>query len=903
MKTGLNTILLVAAVAVAALPAHAATVLDTRLNPANGHTYHLLSPAGWVESENAALALGGHLVTIDDAAENAFVATNFTGFGGVNRFLWMGLHDPNPYTNAIFTSGRAAEFVWLNGASVTYSNWGPSQPSTSRPTDPEMRVVMDHSGVGLAGRWSDVEYRLGPAWDGAAIDWTGDPVCGVVEVDPAATPPPEPRIVVDAPPTQTEAFTATARLRVDVVSATPLTFQWFKGGAPLENGTNMYLRLENAQAADAGAYHLVATNASGAVTSGVVVLTVAALPIVAGPRLDETNGHIYYLLAPAPWTVAEAAAVALGGHLATINDEAENTMVRAWASPFTGNRSLWIGLVDTNPTVNATNYLERRSEFGWISGEPVTYHNWDDGQPDNYHYLDYGDELYGEIWGGNRWNDLANENLDRGAGVFGLVELDGQFAPRFVLQPASRLVAVSNSVTFFVSAGGERPVAYQWYHDGGLIEGATATNYSLAKALVADAGEYFVVASNRFGASTSAVVTLTVGLPPAPVSAPVSNLTVAVGESFTLHAQATGTLPIWYQWRHNNILFSNQMVHASNAAVTVENAQLTNAGTYTFTLTNLFGSSGSRRGTSAVVNVVGEGILTQPSDQNRRIGESATFRVVAAGNVTGYQWFFEDSPLVNATSATLVLNTVQLADAGDYQVVVHYAASSVTSRVATLAVDPRPYIVQQPESVTLPAGADAVFQVVALGAPPLSYQWHSVSQGALPEATNAMLLLPGAQVDDTFFVEITNAFGMLASDPATLTILGGPVDTDGDGLPDDWEIAHGFDPNTPGESELDTDSDGLNNAQEYLAGTDPRDPASVLRLEIAVTAGAVSLHFLAVSNRTYTVLGRNSLSAADWLRVRDVDTRATNRVERFTDAPGNGLFRVYRVVTPSVSLP
>jgi len=55
--------------------------------------------------------------------------------------------------------------------------------------------------------------------------------------------------------------------------------------------------------------------------------------------------------------------------------------------------------------------------------------------------------------------------------------------------------------------------------------------------------------------------------------------------------------------------------------------------------------------------------------------------------------------------------------------------------------------------------------------------------------------------------------------------LHGPicVDWDGDGLPDDWEIAHGLDP-TLDDSGFDPDFDGLTNLQEYERGTDPLNP-------------------------------------------------------------------------------
>ncbi len=49
------------------------------------------------------------------------------------------------------------------------------------------------------------------------------------------------------------------------------------------------------------------------------------------------------------------------------------------------------------------------------------------------------------------------------------------------------------------------------------------------------------------------------------------------------------------------------------------------------------------------------------------------------------------------------------------------------------------------------------------------------------------------------------------------------LDTDGDGLPNAWEIAHGFDPSDPSDSS-DPDCDGLTNFEEYQLGLDPCDP-------------------------------------------------------------------------------
>jgi hypothetical protein len=46
-------------------------------------------------------------------------------------------------------------------------------------------------------------------------------------------------------------------------------------------------------------------------------------------------------------------------------------------------------------------------------------------------------------------------------------------------------------------------------------------------------------------------------------------------------------------------------------------------------------------------------------------------------------------------------------------------------------------------------------------------------------------------------------------------------DSDGDGMPDWWEIEHGLNPNDPADASKDSDGDGYTNIEEFINGTDP----------------------------------------------------------------------------------
>jgi hypothetical protein len=123
------------------------------------------------------------------------------------------------------------------------------------------------------------------------------------------------------------------------------------------------------------------------------------------------------------------------------------------------------------------------------------------------------------------------------------------------------------------------------------------------------------------------------------------------------------------------------------------------------------------------------------------------------------------------------------------------------------------------------------------------------------------------------------------------------IDSDDDGMPDLWELRHGFDPEDPSDAVRDDDEDGLSNLEEYRAGTDPLDPDSVLRIEEILVDTDVTLRFTAVARRSYVIEFTDTPNDASWTPLIAVPARAENRRETVIDlAPTAFTERYYRLV-------
>ena len=81
----------------------------------------------------------------------------------------------------------------------------------------------------------------------------------------------------------------------------------------------------------------------------------------------------------------------------------------------------------------------------------------------------------------------------------------------FTAQPTNQVVTLGDSVRFVVQAIACPSPSYQWYREGAVIPGATASSYQIANAQATDSGTYWVVLTGSgWGTRTSTMALLTV---------------------------------------------------------------------------------------------------------------------------------------------------------------------------------------------------------------------------------------------------------------------------------------------------------------------------------------------------------------------------------------------------------
>ena len=180
----------------------------------------------------------------------------------------------------------------------------------------------------------------------------------------------------------------------------------------------------------------------------------------------------------------------------------------------------------------------------------------------------------------------------------------GNLAPFVSSRLAHRTAGGGQAVGFGVKATGSLPLRYQWQFNGANLSGMTNALLFLSNVQAGLAGDYSLVVTNAFGATTSAVASLTVtGTPPTILSQP-TNQYAFRGITVNFSVLANGSQPFDYQWQFNG----TNLPGATVAPLVLTNAQSALNGDYRVVVSNAYGFVFSSNATLAVLTPLGEAL-------------------------------------------------------------------------------------------------------------------------------------------------------------------------------------------------------------------------------------------------------------------------------------------------------
>ena len=177
-----------------------------------------------------------------------------------------------------------------------------------------------------------------------------------------------------------------------------------------------------------------------------------------------------------------------------------------------------------------------------------------------------------------------------------------------ILGPTNATAAFGANVTLRVTPSGQAaPTSYQWKFNGTNLAnsthhaGVTTNALIITNAQAADVGTYSVTVVNAAGSVTPSA-TLTLANPPSGVTVTPAAQTNLWGSTATFTASASGTGPLSYRWKKNNVNMNNtgNVTGALTSTLTLANVTTTDAASYTVTVTNAVGTATSSNATLTV---------------------------------------------------------------------------------------------------------------------------------------------------------------------------------------------------------------------------------------------------------------------------------------------------------------
>lgn len=606
-------------------------------------------------------------------------------------------------------------------------------------------------------------------------------------------------VILGQPTNQTIFSGNSAVLSVVAAGRSPLTYFWYLNGTNLAVTLTNQVSITNFQAANAGTYSVVVTNAYGLIASSNASLTVSNVtptftsqpssPVVpAGSNASLSVSAIGSLPISYQWrrngvNVSGATNPVLNLTNLQLADQGDYDVVATNAYGSTDSSLGFLNVVDLAEALDTTN-------FDWLTGGDVPWQIEFTATHDGSAALQSGNITSGQqstlqttVTGPGTLTFWWNIDSMYSSGYNYLI-----FSVNGIEQSRITFITGWLQVTNYLGAGDQ---ALLW------------TFTQPADSAVSPAG-YVDEVSFTPG-----------GTPPFVAQNPTHQI-VLVGSNATLNASALGTPPLTYQWQLDGTNIDN----ATNAILTLNSAQFANEGSYVLHVTSAFGAANT---TPAFIDVVdfseslnATNLAWSSSGDKPWFPETgSTHDGVAAlqsGAVTGNQqstvsatvsgpgtlsFWWKISSETNNDYVNFAVDGVEQARSsgllnqwqqktfylasGTHSLVWNYAKNATVNsgsdaawldQVSYLPGATAAFVASGPADQIAPLSSNATFTVNALGTPPLSYQWM-FNDSPIPSATNSSLIITNVQITNSgnYSVTLANDYGNSTSSNAFLYLL------------------------------------------------------------------------------------------------------------------------------------
>jgi hypothetical protein len=256
------------------------------------------------------------------------------------------------------------------------------------------------------------------------------------------------------------------------------------------------------------------------------------------------------------------------------------------------------------------------------------------------------------------------------------------------------------------------------------------------------------------------------------------SVVACIGDPVSFSVSATSSLPLMYQWRLDGV----DILGATSDTYSIGSAIAADQGTYDVVVSGC----GQTISMPATLSLPGATVTTHPVDFTAAVGDPAMFFVAGTGTGTlTYQWLADGAPISGATSDTLIIPSVSLADYFvEFSCIITDDCGPATSDAARLLppyetgkrqpAELSLHVYKDPESTLGCVGSPVTFEVTAFPEG-VTYEWRKDGVPIVPAETNSTLTIPAVSLADAGAYDVVVSLGPQSKTSAAATLTVGDV--------------------------------------------------------------------------------------------------------------------------------